>query len=270
MRKYFLYIAIFVTVFSPLSALAVMKVSASPSSVTLNENGGSQVFTITLDEPLIAEVGEAYATINLTANDSRLVLSAPSMTFYAGDWFTPQTFTLSVINDSIYNTDNDALITMHTVSNSEYYSNYTNTITVTLVDNDPEHTSTSGSIRYSCRDPLAVNHESLGASKPSLCIYPAVTKQVHNTVVTENSGLDLYFGMRNDSVLKLQEFLIERGVGNEAKKLSENKATGYFGLLTKNALVEYQTKFGITPATGRFGPLTREHIKASTPNGLWW
>jgi peptidoglycan hydrolase-like protein with peptidoglycan-binding domain len=157
-----------------------------------------------------------------------------------------------------------------TVSNSEYYSNFRNTIAVTLVDDDSIHASRSGSVHYSCKDPLATNYESLGASKPSLCIYPTVAKQVDNVTVSKDSNLDLSFGMKNDNVLKLQRFLIAQNVGIGAKKLSNNVATGYFGLLTKNALIEYQIKFGIVPATGRFGPMTRAQIKASGVAGLWW
>ncbi len=65
---------------------------------------------------------------------------------------------------------------------------------------------------------------------------------------------DLYFGMRgNDEVRQLQEFLAGQGLFYE-------KATGNFFTLTRQALIAFQQKEGITPALGYFGPLTRARV----------
>ena len=51
-------------------------------------------------------------------------------------------------------------------------------------------------------------------------------------------------------MLALQNILIQKGY------LSSDSNTGYFGVLTKAALIKYQTAMGISPAVGYFGPLT--------------
>lgn len=42
-------------------------------------------------------------------------------------------------------------------------------------------------------------------------------------------------------------------------------STGYFGPITKKALVEFQKKYGIVPAEGVFGPVTQAKLKALYP-----
>ena len=82
-------------------------------------------------------------------------------------------------------------------------------------------------------------------------------------------------GDKPEPVRKLQTFLYP-------KYLNE-PATGYFGALTKAAVIKFQTDFGISPAEGFVGPKTRDKIKelscgqksASTvptynPNTAWW
>ncbi len=62
---------------------------------------------------------------------------------------------------------------------------------------------------------------------------------------------DIYFGMRNNAeVEKLQQFLTEQGLYTE-------EITGNFFSITKNAVVLFQEKEGISPAAGYFGPKTR-------------
>ncbi|MES2223905.1 MAG: peptidoglycan-binding domain-containing protein [Patescibacteria group bacterium] len=256
MKSFIFSVFIFITFIIPSHTFAsVPRVSADPTSATLQENGGSQTFTITLDEPVIAEEGTAYATINLSSDDDRLQFSVPSITFHEGDWFTPQSFTVTVNNDHIHNANNTAHITMLTDSNSEYYSNFRNTITITLVDDDPRLTTHSGSVHYSCRDPKATNYEDMGASKSSLCIYAMVTSPLPTNTIPVPS--DLSFGMKNNDVKTLQTFLIGQAKGPAARLLSTFGATGYFGQFTKEALIEWQTAESITP-TGIYDAATRE------------
>jgi len=67
---------------------------------------------------------------------------------------------------------------------------------------------------------------------------------------------DLYFGIQNDSeVTKLQEFLTSEGVYS-------GPITGNFFSLTLKAVKDYQTREGISPAAGYFGPISR--AKANT------
>ena len=55
----------------------------------------------------------------------------------------------------------------------------------------------------------------------------------------------------------MQQFLIAKGF------LATGNDTGYFGPLTYQALVQYQTAMGIYPTSGYFGPITRSVIVAT-------
>lgn len=76
---------------------------------------------------------------------------------------------------------------------------------------------------------------------------------ITSTVPTE----DLWMGKRGASVTWLQEKLIKENLGGKAQALAAVGSTGYFGSLTKEALAEFQTARGITPAQGYFGTKTR-------------
>ncbi len=79
---------------------------------------------------------------------------------------------------------------------------------------------------------------------------------------------NLTSGSVGGSVTLLQSFLIEQGSGPEAQKLALRGTTGYFGALTKSALIEYQKAHGIIPASGYFGPLTKAYLEKK---GIaWW
>jgi hypothetical protein len=73
---------------------------------------------------------------------------------------------------------------------------------------------------------------------------------------------DLTVGSRSADVTALQNFLIAQNKGSAAQTLAGVGATGYFGSMTKNAVAEYQTARGITPAAGYFGPKTRADVNA--------
>jgi len=80
-----------------------------------------------------------------------------------------------------------------------------------------------------------------------------------------NFTRDLTISSKGEDVKKLQEFLKEEGFLNR-------EPTDYFDSLTKNALIQYQKKAGISPASGYFGPKTRNYINSlkisapATPN----
>jgi hypothetical protein len=61
-------------------------------------------------------------------------------------------------------------------------------------------------------------------------------------------------------VQALQEFLVAQDSGPAAEKLKAHGTTMVFGRLTLNALIEFQKKVGITPASGYFGPKTRGYV----------
>ncbi|MBI4117209.1 MAG: peptidoglycan-binding protein [Parcubacteria group bacterium] len=69
---------------------------------------------------------------------------------------------------------------------------------------------------------------------------------------------DLFFGSQGGDVSWLQEFLIEDGVYPEAR------ITGFFGPLTKTAVIRFQKKYGIFPQIGYVGSKTRMKVRELT------
>lgn len=76
----------------------------------------------------------------------------------------------------------------------------------------------------------------------------------------KNLTADEKFGMRDDCVNVIQQFLISQNKGPAARALGSVGATGYFGTLTRAALAEFQVNAGISPSAGYFGPITRAYI----------
>ena len=66
-------------------------------------------------------------------------------------------------------------------------------------------------------------------------------------------------GITGSQVVWLQEFLIDRNVGGAAQALAAAGATGYYGNVTKAALMEYQLSVGIAP-TGIYDQLTKVYL----------
>ena len=69
---------------------------------------------------------------------------------------------------------------------------------------------------------------------------------------------NLTLGSHGNDVAVLQKFLIAGGY------LNVPTTTNFFGPLTKKALETWQAATGITPASGFFGPLSREKMNATT------
>lgn len=87
---------------------------------------------------------------------------------------------------------------------------------------------------------------------------PTSTPQTKRTPILRN----LYLGSRGDDVKTIQDLLIKEGV------YPEKLVTGYFGPLTKRAVIRFQEKYatdvlkpaGLTKGTGFVGPLTRAKL----------
>lgn len=75
----------------------------------------------------------------------------------------------------------------------------------------------------------------------------------HTTLAQGSTGAD---------VRLLQNYLIESNIGSAARSLATTGATGYFGALTRAALVEYQNSIGI-PITGVYDATTRSSASNS-------
>lgn len=70
---------------------------------------------------------------------------------------------------------------------------------------------------------------------------------------------DLTVGARGADVTCLQNALIAKG------HLAAGLNTGYFGAMTKAAVMKWQAAAGVTPATGYFGPKSRAAYAAAMP-----
>jgi peptidoglycan hydrolase-like protein with peptidoglycan-binding domain len=294
LRLSFLILAAFY--FTTPSTILAAKVNLSSNSATLSEGSGSQVFSITLDEPIITMEEEGYVILNITGDDARLSFSTSSIYFAASDWLNTRTLTLSVSNDSIQNSDNSAIVTIQVVSNSEYYSGYSRTISITIVDDDVVQSvsqtsvgpSGGSSIIYGCRDITAKNYDRFSAHNQALCVYLnrapnsfassstiipmaiySTSTSVYSTYVDiKNITRILSRGMQSKDVLILQRFLVTENKGQYAKALAKvikttsaitTTDTGYFGSLTQQTLLEWQLYMKIKP-TGIFDATTREAV----------
>lgn len=67
---------------------------------------------------------------------------------------------------------------------------------------------------------------------------------------------------QGQDVNELQRYLVAQDSGPAAEALARHGTTNTFGLLTYRALVEFQEKADITPASGYFGPITRGYVRS--------
>lgn len=91
-------------------------------------------------------------------------------------------------------------------------------------------------------------------------ILPPDKKQL--VAAPDKFSRSLNLGSTGNDVKALQTFLINQNKGPLAQKLAGVGASGYFGLLTKSALAEYQKSVGIDPSIGNFGPKTRGYVNS--------
>ncbi len=96
---------------------------------------------------------------------------------------------------------------------------------------------------------------------PSPSVSPIIISMPHAVVPLAPKVRDLETGMSGDDVNALQLFLIIKQTGPAALALQKNGATGFFGALTRKALIEYQKAHKISPAVGYYGPVTRAEMK---------
>lgn len=262
------------------TAAPQQKVSITPSPVTLPEAGGVQVFTVQLDEPIIAQVGAGYVTVNLSASDPRVQLSSSTVTYQANEWHMSKQFTVTTVGDALHNASNNVIVTGLATSNAEYYSGFTTTVSVTLADDDPE-----GGIvlLFGCKIPEAVNYNpsAFVLADNSVCISASAVGCKQGDVFSSATGMrcpqpqgieptnqshfvftkDLSVGMDDPDVAQLQHFLNTHGspVAISGVASLGNEVTT-FGKKTLAALAAYQRNHDIKPAIGFFGPVTRAFV----------
>ncbi|MBI3589288.1 MAG: peptidoglycan-binding protein [Candidatus Liptonbacteria bacterium] len=81
--------------------------------------------------------------------------------------------------------------------------------------------------------------------------------KIESNTLTSIFERDLAVGQSGSDVLALQQFLIDQNF------YPEKLLTGYFGELTRQALIRFQQAQNITPAQGYFGPVTREALQST-------
>ncbi len=94
-----------------------------------------------------------------------------------------------------------------------------------------------------------MNHKIISASILSLFLVIATSNSVSAFELSKN----IKQGQKGDDVVYLQNFLITKGY-------LEGQATGYFGNLTKAAVIRYQKEKNLL-SVGHVGPLTRKAIQ---------
>ena len=116
----------------PLAAVA--GVSVTPVAVTVGENGGTNTYTLVLDKQPTADV-----TLTAASGDTTVAtVSVASLSFTPANWDTPQTVTVTGIDDAIDNASDRTATVTHTAtsSDSDYNTVPVAAVTVTAADND--------------------------------------------------------------------------------------------------------------------------------------
>jgi len=142
MKKWGVIFAVVVgtIIFFPHSVLAV-RVQANTLSGNTTEAGGTAVFTITLDEPIICPTMDSTCTVTIpisSSNTAEGTVSTSTVVFDYTEWYTVKTVTVTGVDDAIDDGDKAYTIVLGAVvSNSEYYSNYNPAdVSATNLDND--------------------------------------------------------------------------------------------------------------------------------------
>lgn len=87
--------------------------------------------------------------------------------------------------------------------------------------------------------------------------------QSYGGLVILELNKNLGLGMSDDDIALLQSVVLNTDKETKVSETgagSPGKETRYFGSKTKQAVIRFQKKHGIVPATGFVGPLTREYI----------
>ncbi len=112
------------------------RIRFTPSTASLTE-GESQLVSVALDEPIICPTMDSTCVVTLplvVSDPTRATTSVDHITFASSEWATTKTFTVTALNDYVANTSNTITVGATAVSNSEYYSGFHPTMTLTLTD----------------------------------------------------------------------------------------------------------------------------------------
>ena len=121
-----------------------------PPSVTLTESSGSTAVTeagpTDTYDIVLDVVPDSTVTITVTP-DAQISLSSGTLTYTTGNWSTPQTVTVTAVNDAVVEGSHSGTVT-HSASGGGYDGVSIPTVVATIADNDTASvtvTETSGS-----------------------------------------------------------------------------------------------------------------------------
>ena len=106
-------------------------VSLAPTRVSVTEGGAGTTYTAVLDSPPSADV-----TVTVGGVGSEVSLDKSSLTFAAGNWDTPQTVTVTAVDDTIDEDIETVTLSHTTASSDDDYDGLARTLGVTVRDND--------------------------------------------------------------------------------------------------------------------------------------
>ncbi len=227
---------------------------------------------------LVAPLLSEYTPVTTPTSDT-----TPSYTFqtsesgtiqYGGSCSSVTTAAVEGVNMVTFNTLASGTYSNCTISLIDGASNVSNVLSVTpfTIEAAPDSTpgpttpSTAG-LRTGSGE---ISGERIVDGRVTHGALPAVVRptiQSVNPLVNGNSNSktpflqDLNIGQSHSDVKRLQIYL--NGLGLIVAKAgagSPGKETNYYGPATKAAVLRYQKTHGIRPATGFFGPITREII----------
>jgi len=161
-----------------------LKVGPNPSSLSLTE-GDSQLVTFRLDAPIIAITPNPDVTVNFTVDDpTRVTLSVDSLVWPANEWSQMRSLTVNALEDGVHNDTNTVTVHYIATSASEYYNNFSGSLSVTLADLDPAPTTTT--IAPSTTSTVAPTTTAVVVAPSSTSSTPA---PLPRTGTTSNAGL---------------------------------------------------------------------------------
>lgn len=193
------------------------------------------------------------------------ISSSPSTNSVVITWNTDQASDSQVYygTTSLYGSStvlDSSLVTSHSVTisgldpSTTYHFQVRSTTAFSMLGTSSDQTftttSNSGSVTYQgyqiqipalipIPNPLNIKNEVLTKQPPQLF---------------SSDSRNLKFLDRGVDVIALQRFLVSRGY------LLPKHISGFFGTLTKKALIKYQSENKILPANGYFGPITKKSM----------
>ncbi|MGB0925193.1 MAG: peptidoglycan-binding protein, partial [Minisyncoccia bacterium] len=249
-------------------------ITASGVDTVVGESGPtSDTYTIVLES-----TPSATETVTIAiATDAQCSTDVTTVMFDTTNWNTPQTVTITAVDDALIETSPHTCAVTHTATSSNTTSRYhllaTDDINVDVVDNDSSIIATiptsskkkKASIKYTCKDESAQNYGRFGRHKQSLCIYAENSSPSVVTLddLAENAQCPYFTQYHRAADTQGEVRLIQMFLNqyyNEGLDID-----GVYGNNTQNAVSRFQTywkdevltPWGLTKSTSRWYQSTK-------------